>query len=147
ADVDRQPGPGMRRQILVVGAGRLAQVQAGQRQLDLDLLFGVTALTADYRLDRLDPVIVGRLVFEAQRGAGGALRRLAERGGRRVVGDDRDRPFAERGSALAHGERLAFGQGRLGAEVLLVDGLEIAGVVVDRQPWQAAAAVDLREQR
>ena len=39
-DLDRQAGPGMRRQIVIAGRLRLFQVQPGQRQLELDRLLG-----------------------------------------------------------------------------------------------------------
>ena len=102
-DLDRQAGPGMRRQIVIAGRLGFLEVEAGQRQLEFDrLVLGLAALAAaDHRLDRLDPVIVGRLVVEAQRGARRGLRRLGEGDRRRVVGNDLDRPASEHRAALA----------------------------------------------
>ncbi len=42
-DLDRQPGPGIGRQIVIAGRLRLFQVQAGQRQIELQLRAGLGA--------------------------------------------------------------------------------------------------------
>ncbi len=68
-DLDRQTGPGMRRQIVIARRRGFLEVQARQRQVEFDQILGAAALTADHRLRALDPVIIARLIIEAQRGA------------------------------------------------------------------------------
>jgi hypothetical protein len=150
-DLDRQPGPGMRRQIVIAGRLRLLEMQARQGQFELDRLLGVAARlgrirAADHRLDALDAIIVAGLVIEAQRGARRALGRLGEGDGRRVVGDDLDRPIAEHRAALQYRQLLALGQRRLDPKILLVDWLEIARLAVDRQARHRVTAMHLSEQ-
>src|SRR5271156_3943057 len=145
-DLNRQPGPRMRRQILIACRACFLEVEARQRQFDLDLVVGLPTLPTDHGLDRLDPIIIGRLIFEPQRGAWCPLWRLNKSGDRRVVWDDLDRPMAERRAALTYRQRLTFGQYRLSAEIVLVDRLKVARRLVDRQMRHAAPAMYLGQQ-
>ena len=105
ADLDRQPGPGMRRQIVITGRLRVFQMQPGERQFELDRLLRrrisrLVARAMNNRLDALHSVIVAGAIIEPQRGARGALRRLSEGDRRRVVRHDLDRPLAQCCAAL-----------------------------------------------
>ena len=103
-DLDRQAGPGMRRQVVIAGGLRLLEVQAGQRHFELDRLVGIAAFAPDHRLDRFDPVIVARLIIDAQRRMRRAFGRFCEGDLGRVVGNDLDLPVAERRARLRHRE-------------------------------------------
>ncbi len=142
-DLDRQAGPGMRRQIVVARRLSLFEVQPGERQRQFDRLVGLAVRAPDHRLDVLDPVIVLGLIVEPQYGAGGPFGRSGESDGRRIVGHDLDRPIAERGAVLRHLEPLAGGQGRRNLEVLLVDCGEVARLAVDDEARQAVAVMHL----
>src|SRR5260370_29073519 len=137
----------MRRQIVIAGGLRLFEVQPWQRCFELDRLVGLTALAPDHRLDRFDPVIVARLVIDPQCGTRRTFRRFCKGDFGRVVGNDVDRPNAERGAPLVHLELRAAGKGGRRPEVLLVDGVEITAVAVDRKAWDRLPAMHLSEER
>ena len=137
----------MRRQIVVAGGLCVFEVQPWQRCFELDRLVELAAVAPDHRLDSFDPVIVARLVIDPQCRTRRAFRRLCKGDFGRVVGDDVDRPNAERGARLAHLELFAAGKGGRSPEVLLVDGFEITAVAVVCTAWDGLPAMHLSEER
>ena len=137
----------MRRQIVITGGLGFFEVQPGQRCLDLDRFVGFAAVAPDHYLDALDPVIVACLIVDPQRCPGRCRRRFCEGDLGRVVGNDFDWPASERRARLGHLELLAARKCRSGAEVLLVDSVEIAALTVDRQTRYRVPAMHLRQQR
>src|SRR6185312_16834944 len=97
----------------------------------------------DERLGALDAVVVARLVLEAQRRALRALRRLGELDLGRQVGNDGDRPAAERVATLLDRQPAAGGERSAALVIALVDAAELGRLVVDCEARHAAAAMHL----
>jgi hypothetical protein len=118
---DRQPGPGMRRQIVIARRARLLPVKPRQRQVEHDLLAGLAVRARDHRLYLLDPIIVGRPIADPQRRLRRWRRRLGEGDRRRMIGNDGDRPAAELGTRLFDFEKAASHQFQRKLEIFAVD--------------------------
>ena len=144
-DLDRQPGPGMRRQV-VIARRRCASLRCwpGSGRSSVERLApSGSSLRRITRLDAFDAVIVGGLVFEPQRAALGVLRRLGEGDGRRQVGDDGDRPGAERAAVLLTASRLPAVMVALPLKLLSSMRAKSVALVVEHEPRQRAAAMHL----
>jgi len=65
-NIDRESGPRVRREVVIAGGLRLLEMQPRQRRFELDRLVGIASFTPDHGFDRFDPVIIARLIVDAQ---------------------------------------------------------------------------------
>ena len=107
ADLDRQAGPGVRRQVVEAHALGAREADAGQGQVQFHRRHAWVVQALNERGDGAQAVVVLGQVFQAQRRPLGAPRRRQELHARRHIGQERQPPGGQFLAALLDRQALA----------------------------------------